>query len=92
MSHVVSAIVVLKSVILLLGSAITYVAFKAYRRTGNHSLRALSVGFAVVTLGALLAGIAEQVLGVPLETGVLINSVLTLVGFGIIVYSLYVEQ
>lgn len=87
-----TAIVVVKTVILLLGSGVTYIAFKAYRRTGAPSMRVLGIGFGIVTLGALLAGIADQLLSVSLEAGVLINSVLVAIGFAIIMYSLYLER
>ena len=87
-----SAIVVVKTVILLLGTGITYIAYKAYRRTGSPSLQALGIGFGVVTLGALLAGVADQILSVSLEMGVLINSILVAIGFAIIMYSLYLER
>ena len=86
------AIIVSKTMILILGSGITYIAYKAHRRTKSPSLRALAFGFGVVTIGALLAGIAHQLLGVGLRTGILINSVLTVFGFAIIIYSLYVER
>jgi hypothetical protein len=87
-----TAVVVVKTVILLLGSGITYIAYKAYRRTGASSLRALGIGFGVITLGSLLAGVADQLLSVSLEMGVLINSVLVAIGFAIIMYSLYLER
>lgn len=87
-----TAIVAVKTVILLLGSAITYIAFKAYRRTDAPSLRALGIGFGSITLGALLAGIAHQLLSVTLEIGVLINSILVAIGFAIVMYSLYLER
>lgn len=86
-----TAIVVVKTVILLLGSGVTYIAYRAYRRTGAASLRVLSIGFGIITLGALLAGFANQILGVSLEQGILINSLLVALGLAIIMYSLYVE-
>lgn len=92
MTWVGTAIVVVKTVILLLGSGITYIAYKAYRRTDAQSLRTLGIGFGVITFGALFAGIANQVLSVSLEMGVLINSVLVAVGFAIIMYSLFLER
>ena len=91
MSHVPTAIVATKTVILLLGALITYLALKAYRRTGSSSLRALAIGFGVVTLGAVMGGVAHQALGVSLSIGVLVESLLTALGFAIIVYSLYTE-
>jgi heme/copper-type cytochrome/quinol oxidase subunit 3 len=93
MSQTISlAIIVIKTIILVVGSGIAFIAYKAHRRTEAPSLRALAVGFGVVTLGALLAGIAHQVFDVSLQTGVLINSLLTALGFGIIMYSLYIER
>ncbi|MBV0926008.1 hypothetical protein KTS45_17530 [Halomicroarcula limicola] len=92
MTWVDTAIIAVKTVILLLGGGITVIAYKAYRRTEAPSLRVLGVGFGIITLGALLAGIANQALSVSLETGVLINSLLVAVGLAIIMYSLYMEQ
>ncbi len=86
---VTSLVVALKTITLLLGGLITYLAFKAYRRTRARSLGALAVGFGIVTLGVLLAGAADQLLGVEFRLGLLIESLLVTVGFGIIVYSLY---
>lgn len=85
-------IVVLKTITLLLGGLITLFAYRAYDRTGARSLGFLSLGFAVITLGTLLAGIADQLLQADLQVGLLIESVLITVGFAIIVYSLYTTR
>ena len=87
-----TAIIAVKTVILLLGSGVTYIAFKAYRRTGVSSLRVLAIGFGIITLGALLAGIAHQLLDVSLELGILINSLLVALGLAVVMYSLYLER
>ncbi|KTG18794.1 DUF7521 family protein [Haloferax profundi] len=88
---VTTFIIVVKTGILVLGGLITYFSYKAYRRTRSPSLRALAIGFGVVTSGALLAGAFDVLLAVDLATGVLIDSILTLIGFAVITYSLYVE-
>ncbi|WP_159899366.1 DUF7521 family protein [Salinirussus salinus] len=85
------AIVALKTLTLLLGALITYLSYKAYRRTGAPALRALSIGFGVVTLGTLLAGVLDQVLQFRIQVGLLVESALVTVGFAVIVYSLYTE-
>lgn len=85
-------ITALKTITLLLGGLITYFGYRAYRRTGARSLRALTVGFAFVTVGSLLAGVADVVFATPLEVGLLIESSLIAIGFGVIVYSLYVTE
>jgi len=91
MSHITTAVIVLKTLTLLLGGSITYLALKAYRRTGSKSLQALSLGFGFVTLGALAAGISDQIIQMPTGTVLAIESALTTVGFAVIVYSLYTE-
>jgi hypothetical protein len=86
---VVSLIIAVKTGILVLGGLITYFSLKAYRRTGERSLRALGVGFGIVTFGALVAGILDAILGVSFAVGVLVDAALTLLGFAVITYSLY---
>ncbi|ELZ85550.1 YapH protein [Haloferax elongans ATCC BAA-1513] len=84
-------IIVVKTGILILGSLITYFSYKAYRRTRSPALRALALGFGIVTFGALLAGAFDVLLNIDLATGVLIDAILTFVGFAVITYSLYVD-
>jgi hypothetical protein len=84
-------VVALKTVTLLLGGLITYFAYRAYQRTESTALGALAVGFGVVTLGALAAGVVDQLLGYRRADALLLESVLTMVGFGVILYSLYAE-
>ncbi|MFC5971021.1 hypothetical protein ACFPYI_06705 [Halomarina salina] len=91
MTLVPTLVVAFKTVTLALGGVITYLTLKAYRRTGSRSLGALALGFAMVTLGALLAGAAHQAVGLDTESVLLIESVLTAAGFGVITYSLYTE-
>ncbi|MFB6154302.1 MAG: hypothetical protein ABEJ22_00285 [Haloferacaceae archaeon] len=88
---VATGIVVVKTGILLFGGLITYFSLKAYRRTGAPALRALTIGFGVVTLGGLLGGIVDQVLHIPFGIGILLDASLTLLGFVVITYSMYAE-
>jgi len=91
MAHVETAIVVSKTITLVLGGLVTYLAFKAYRRTDASALRALSVGFGVITVGAIVGGLVDILSSLGVLFGVLVQSVLTMVGFAVIVYSLYAE-
>jgi len=90
-AHIEIAIIVAKTAILLLGGSITYYAIRAFERTGDPSLRALGIGFGIVTVGALVGGVSHQIIRTDLAVGIVINSLLTAVGFAVIVYSLYVE-
>lgn len=89
MMDTVTAIAVVKTLILLLGGVITLLALRAYRSTGDRGLGLLTVGFAIVTGGAVLGGFIIEFLGYPLHTGVLVESLLVLIGFGIIAASLW---
>ncbi|MFB6196297.1 MAG: hypothetical protein ABEI80_09005 [Haloplanus sp.] len=91
MTHLEVALVAIKTATLLLGSLITFLALKAYRRTGSPALRSLGIGFGLVTVGALLAGVGHQFTSLSLAESVVIESSLTFVGFAVIVYSLYVD-
>ncbi len=91
MTEMTFALAVVKTLVLVVGSVITFFAFKAYRRTRRQALGYLAIGFGIVTLGLVLAGLLTEILGVSLATGVLIESVLVLIGFLVIAYSLYVQ-
>jgi hypothetical protein len=85
------AIVALKTLTLILGAAIAYLAYKAYSRTGARPLQFLAYGFGFITLGSLLAGVVDQVLQLGFRLGQLVETALVTVGFAVILYSLYVE-
>jgi len=91
MVQITPVIVALKTVSLVLGGAVTYFAYRAYRRTRAPALRALTVGFAVVTVGGMAAGVLDRFLAVDPGYAIVVDSGLTALGFAIIVYSLYVE-
>lgn len=87
--EVLTAVAVVKTLILVSGGIITYFAFRAYRRTDSRSLGALALGFGLITMGTFLAGVIADVIGMPIAIGVLVESVLVLCGFLVIAYSLY---
>ncbi|MFB6166017.1 MAG: hypothetical protein ABEJ31_12725 [Haloarculaceae archaeon] len=94
LNHVATTVTALKTITLLLGALITYYAFKAYRRTRARPLGLLALGFAIVTLGSLIAGAVDVWLpmfesGVNRMYAIVVESALTAVGFAIIVYSLH---
>lgn len=89
MSHVDTAIVAVKTVTVLLGGLITFLSYKAYRRTGSRSLQRLAVGFAIITVGSVLAGSIDLFVGVDIRESVLLESAITALGFGFITYSLF---
>ncbi len=89
MVHGPTILTVLKLLTLVLGGLITYYAFKAYRRTGARALGALSVGFGTITAGGLVAGVIDQVTAFDINVALIVEGAFTVVGFAIILYSLY---
>jgi hypothetical protein len=79
-----------KAIVLILSGLITVLARRAANRTGSSSLRLFSVGFAVITAGALVGGAVHQLAAPGLRVGVLVESLLTAIGFVLLAYSLYV--
>ena len=91
MSHALTAIVVLKTLTFVTGGLITFYAFRAYRRTGSPSLRALAVGFGVVTFGAIVGGVIDQISSLDPLVALAAESVFVLLGFVAILYSLFAK-
>jgi hypothetical protein len=89
MSHALTAIVVIKTLTLATGGLITLYAYRAYRRTASPALRALAVGFAVVTLGTIVGGGMDQVLQVDHLLALAAESAFVLFGFLAILCSLH---
>jgi uncharacterized membrane protein len=75
-------------VVLVFGLVIIYFASKGYRRTKSRSLLLLAIGFAMVSVGAVLAGVLFELLNVDLLMVDTIQAAAQAVGFFIIVFSL----
>lgn len=84
-------IAVVKTLILIIGGVVTYLAFSAYRRTYDRSLGFLAVGFGLIVIGVLLAGVTFELLNVTFGVGILIESLFVLAGLSIIALSLRVR-
>lgn len=84
------ALVVVKTLVAVMGAAVTYFAFKAYRRSRERPMGLLAAGFALVTVGGVLGGTVYELLAVPLSVGVLLEGLFVLVGFALIARSLTV--
>lgn len=82
-------LVTIKTVILLCGTILTWLTYKAYRRRRASHLRALCIGIGFITAGTLLAGSAHQLLSLPVVESTIIQSSFTAVGFVMLLYSLY---
>ena len=75
-------LVTVKSVVLLLGSAIALLAFLAYRRTGERLMLFLSVGFLFLAVGSFAEGLLFEILALDLATVHIVESAFVLAGLG----------
>lgn len=87
-TNVLLLMAIVKTFIAILGTVITYIALKAYRRTGERSLGYLTAGFGLVTLGAILGGLVFELVAVELAVGILIEAIFVAAGFVLIAHSL----
>ena len=85
-------VIAFKTVTLLVGGLVTVLAVKAARGTHTRGLWYLAAGFGVITAGALLAGVLDQLAAVGPSASLAIESGLTAAGFCVIAYSLYLTS
>lgn len=81
-----------RAAILLLGGLITYYSYRAYQRTGSRSLRALAGGFFLVVTGSIIGGLMHTVMDIDVLLSLVVDSILTALGFALLLYSLYTDE
>ena len=85
----ISALRALKLIIVLLGTVLVYLGIKGYRRNRRKDMIFLSLGFALIPAGSVAAGILFEFLGFELVDVNIVESVMVIVGFGSLIYSIY---
>jgi len=88
LSDVLDALRVLQGVIVVLGILIIYRASKGYGRTKQKSLLFLALGFLLVTVGAVSAGLLFELLNFQLIYADIVEAVFEVIGFTLMVYSI----
>ena len=79
----------LKLVIVLLGTLLVYLGIKGYRRTRSRAMIFLALGFGLITAGSVAAGILFEFLGFQLIDVDIVESVMVIIGFGSLIYSIF---
>lgn len=82
-------VTVIKLVALILGTFIVYLAYKGYRRNSSKPLLCVALGFTLITAATIAEGILYVIIGSDLLVALFINSIITLIGFVAIIYSIY---
>lgn len=89
-----SVVLVSAAEMIVVGCAgiLTYLSYRAYRRTGSPSLRTLMVGLALVGWGGLLGGALYQFSSFGFTVSMGVESVFTALGFVLVIYALYAGE
>lgn len=74
--------------VFLLGGGVTWVSYKAYRRTGERFLRNATIGFGVITVGVFAEGVLYNFSTLDLTTVHIVESLAIGVGLLILHVSL----
>jgi hypothetical protein len=78
-----------KIVALILGAFIVYLAYKGFRRNRSQPMLYVAVGFALITAGTMAEGLLYVIVGSELLTAIATGTVITVLGFLAIIYSIY---
>lgn len=91
MDRLSALIVGAHTVIFVFGGAITVFAYRAFNRTGSKRLKALAVGFGVMTAGTLFSIGGHQIGVLALLYAVALQSLAIAIGFVVLAYSLQIN-
>lgn len=86
--YLVIAVLITRFLSLFLGAAIVVIAYKAYARSKAPSMLFLSLGLGFITLGTFVEGILFQFAGLGLNATHAVESLLNVIGFVLMLYSL----
>ncbi|MDG6903087.1 MAG: hypothetical protein JRM80_14170 [Nitrososphaerota archaeon] len=77
-----------QALILVSGGVVVYYAGRAYGKTKSSAMLLLALGFAFVTIGAVVAGVLYNFASFDLGTVITVQAYSQAIGFIVIVYSL----
>lgn len=80
---------IVKLIIVLLGTVLVYLGVKSYHRSRSKDMIFLTLGFALITAGSVAAGILFEFLGFQLVDVEIIESIMVVIGFMALIYSIY---
>lgn len=82
-------VTVIKFLAVVLGTFIVYLAYKGYRRNASKPLLYVALGFALITTATMVEGILYVIVESDLLVALLASTLITVIGFIAIIYSVY---
>ena len=80
---------ILKTLVVILGSVLIYLSSKSYRKTKGKNMLFLAIGIAIMTIGSVLAGLSFELLGLSLRQVSIVETIMIVIGFMMLLYSVY---
>lgn len=87
MTDVSLALTAVRTVVFVLGLAVTVISFRAYRREGTRYLRDAAAGLGIITAGVLIEGLLFELTALDLGAVHLVESVAIGLGFLVLLSS-----
>lgn len=78
-----------KVLLVLMGAIVVWLSGQAWRRNKSGAMFFLAIGFALITAGSVAAGVLFEFLGFGLLEVSITEGIVQLLGFGMIIYSIY---
>lgn len=78
-----------KILLVLLGSVVVWLSARAWRRNHSSAMLFLALGFGLITAGSVAAGVLFEFLGYDIYAVSVMEAMVQLLGFGLIIYSIY---
>lgn len=75
--------------VLVIGLFIAYQAYLGYARNGSEPMLYLAIGFAFISVGAILEGLLFELLEIDIFLAGTIQTTITAIGMLVVLYSLY---
>ncbi|WP_267641648.1 DUF7521 family protein [Haloarchaeobius amylolyticus] len=82
-------LVIAKTATMVLGLLIAYQAFRGYRVHGSTAMLFVAIGFAIISIGAVIEGVLFDVVGWSIFLAGFVQTVVVAVGMLFVLYSLY---
>lgn len=92
MTEYTTVVLFIKALVAPVGIGLTILAYRAYRESGDASLRLFTLGFGAITVGSIFGGGIDRLFGVGINIGLLVQSLFLAIGFLVLARSVSIRE
>jgi predicted lysophospholipase L1 biosynthesis ABC-type transport system permease subunit len=92
MTEYTTVVLFIKALVAPVGIGLTILAYRAYRESGDASLRLFTLGFGAITVGSIFGGGIDTLFGVGINIGLLVQSLFLAIGFLVLARSVSIRE